>query len=109
MKKYRIVGINGEKCPRCNEPSEIREHFGITDQELQKAFYYTRWYNCRNQQCQTTIFFNDDFKVINRNKKFKKFQKAQRSWAERQEQDNHIYDLWKSAVAKEEPPKVEWL
>ena len=67
-KNVKIVSLDGPPCPRCRCPTEIREHERITEKELAKQFYYSRWYNCGNAKCQTTIVHADEFKVWNENK-----------------------------------------
>jgi hypothetical protein len=62
-KNTRIVGFDGPPCRRCGRPTEIREHERITEKELAKPSYYTRWYNCRNQNCRTTLIMPPEFKV----------------------------------------------
>ena len=63
----RIVGNDGEPCPRCGRLSEIREHKGITPKLLRQPFYFSRWFNCTHGDCRTTIFMLDEFKVYNDN------------------------------------------
>jgi hypothetical protein len=62
-KNMKIVSFDGPPCPRCGCPTEIREHERITEKELARPFYYSRWYNCRNEKCQTNIIHADEFKV----------------------------------------------
>lgn len=64
----KIVGLDGPPCPRCGCPTEIREHERITEKELAKPFYYSRWYICRNRDCTTTNIMPQEFKVWNENK-----------------------------------------
>jgi len=67
-KNTKIVSLDGPPCPRCGGPTEIREHERITEKELAKQFYYSRWYNCPNQDCITTTIMPDEFKVRNESK-----------------------------------------
>jgi hypothetical protein len=62
-KNTKIVSLNGPPCPRCGCPTEIREHERITEKELAKQFYYSRWHNCPNRKCKTTIIHAVEFKV----------------------------------------------
>ena len=64
-KNTKIVSLNGPPCPRCGCPTEIREHERITEKELAKQFYYSRWHNCPNQDCQTKQIMPPEFKVWN--------------------------------------------
>jgi hypothetical protein len=62
-KRTRIVGRDGDPCPRCQQPTEIREHTTITEKELSRPFYYRRWFNCTNPRCRTTLVMPERFKV----------------------------------------------
>ena len=64
-KNTKIVSLNGPPCPRCGCPTEIREHERITEKELAKQFYYSRWYNCPSEDCQTKQIMPPEFKVWN--------------------------------------------
>jgi hypothetical protein len=68
-KNTKIVSLNGPPCPRCGRATEIREHERITEKELARPFYYSRWYNCpnQNQDCKTTTIMPDEFKVWSEN------------------------------------------
>jgi hypothetical protein len=59
----KIVGQDGPNCPRCERPTEIREHAFITTKMLQQPFYYSRWYNCTNKGCITTLIMPKEFMV----------------------------------------------
>jgi hypothetical protein len=37
--------------------------------QLRQPFYYTRWFNCTNKACKTTLIMRDEFKVENNNEK----------------------------------------
>jgi hypothetical protein len=54
-KKYVVVGHDGDPCPRCGRPTQIREHKSIEPRHLQQSFYYTRWFNCTASDCRTTL------------------------------------------------------
>lgn len=66
-KTYRSLGVSDTPCPRCGELAEAREHLEIKDKQLKQPFYFTKWFNCTNNTCQTTIFMKDEFKVFNPN------------------------------------------
>jgi hypothetical protein len=34
MSNHKVVGMNGDPCPRCGEPTQIREHTEITAKHL---------------------------------------------------------------------------
>jgi hypothetical protein len=65
-RSYRVVGHDGMPCPRCGEPTEIREHTEITKQHLRQPFYFSRWFYCRNHECKVTLHMVEQFKVWNR-------------------------------------------
>jgi hypothetical protein len=54
-RKFRIVPGDGDPCPRCGQPTQIREHKAVADRELARPFYYSRWFNCTNASCKTTL------------------------------------------------------
>jgi hypothetical protein len=64
-RNMKIIGIDGPPCPRCGGSTEIRERKRITEKEMARPFYYTRWYNCRNRDCTTTQIMPDEFRVWN--------------------------------------------
>jgi hypothetical protein len=55
----------GSFCPRCAQPSQIREHVAIAAKELGKSFYFTRWFYCLNPDCQTKRFYVPGYQVRN--------------------------------------------
>jgi hypothetical protein len=59
------VGLDGPKCPRCNKPTQIREHQRIGPKQLRRRFYFRRWFFCMNMDCRTTLIMRDEFKVWN--------------------------------------------
>jgi len=64
LKAHRkTVPGQGDPCPRCGMPTEIREHDGLRDKHLRQPFYYTRWFYCTNKQCKTTMIMPDRYKV----------------------------------------------
>jgi hypothetical protein len=65
MSRHKVVGHNGDPCPRCGKPTEIREHTEIGERELRRPFYYSRWFNCTNKRCKTTLIMPERFKVLN--------------------------------------------
>jgi hypothetical protein len=54
----------GDPCPRCGRPMQIREHCRITEKQLRQPFYYSRWFLCCNPRCRTTLFMPERFKVV---------------------------------------------
>jgi hypothetical protein len=63
--KTIMIPGDGDPCPRCGVPTQIREHDGIGDKQLRQPFYYTRWFCCMNQSCKTTQVMPERHKVMN--------------------------------------------
>jgi hypothetical protein len=61
-----VIGISGPPCHRCKLPTEVRAHRAITDKELQRPFYCSRWFICRNKRCKTTVITPPEFWVWNK-------------------------------------------
>lgn len=59
------MGLDGDPCPRCGFPTEIREHDKVREKQLRQPFYYTRWFYCHNRQCRTTLIMPKEFIVWN--------------------------------------------
>lgn len=63
--KNRVcISTDGRPCPRCKQPTHVYEHEKITDHELRRPFYYSRWYKCVNPSCITTMIMPEQFKVL---------------------------------------------
>ena len=60
----RIVAGDGDPCPRCDVPMQIREYSNLTDKHLHRPCFYTRWFCCRNKSCCTTLVMPERYKVI---------------------------------------------
>jgi len=52
---WRIVPGDGDPCPRCGQPTQIREHKAITERLLERPSYYSRWFMCTNATCPATL------------------------------------------------------
>lgn len=63
--KSATIGANGIPCPRCGQPTEIKEHVEIGARQRRQPFYYSRWFNCANAECATTLIMRDEFRVFN--------------------------------------------
>jgi hypothetical protein len=64
-KKTIIVAGDGDPCPRCARPTQIREHVAVTDKQLAKPYYFSRWFVCTNADCKTTLIMAERFRVVN--------------------------------------------
>jgi hypothetical protein len=65
MKRHVVIAGEGDPCPRCGQPTEIREHACISNSELRRPFYYRRWFMCRNPDCRTTTIVPAQYRVFN--------------------------------------------
>ena len=63
--KVVVVDESGPPCPRCKQPTQVREHKEIGKRQLCSRFYFVRWYLCTNRQCRTTLIMPEAFKVWN--------------------------------------------
>jgi hypothetical protein len=63
--RHRTVSGEGVRCPRCDLPTEIREHREITAKHLSQPYYFTRWFYCRNPNCPVTLHMSEAYKVVN--------------------------------------------
>lgn len=64
-KKSTLISKEGIACPRCGTTTEVRGHIAVTDKQRRQPFYYSRWFNCPNAACPTTLIMRDEFKIIN--------------------------------------------
>ena len=62
--RHVVVGENGDPCPRCGKPTEIRTHPAITGKHLAQPFYYSRWFYCLNPDCRTKQIMPDRYMVM---------------------------------------------
>lgn len=76
-KAYKIVATDGPPCPRCGKPTEIREHIELRERQRRAPFYYSRWFNCTNAACQTSLIMPPEFMVWNDNEAAHELQLSQ--------------------------------
>ena len=62
-RKPIVISGDGDPCPRCGVPMQIREPDGIGDRQRRQRFFYTRWFCCMNKQCKTTLVMPARYKV----------------------------------------------
>jgi len=60
-----VVPGEGDPCPRCRVPMQIREYSNLTDKHLHRPYFYTRWFCCMNKSCRTTLVMPERYKVVN--------------------------------------------
>jgi hypothetical protein len=64
-KSYVIVGNDGDPCPRCARPTEIRAHAAITETHLRQPSYYSRWFYCIDPTCQAKQIMPSRYRLWN--------------------------------------------
>lgn len=62
--KTKIIPGEGDPCPRCKKPTQIREHLEVLQSHLNQPFYYSRWFNCENPRCRTTLIMPERYRVM---------------------------------------------
>ena len=50
-RKPIVIPGDGDPCPRCGVPMQIREPAGVGDRQQRQLLSYTRWFCCMNKQC----------------------------------------------------------
>jgi hypothetical protein len=64
-KTHRVLAdVQGDCCPRCATPTQVRVHKQITDKHRRQPYYYSRWYYCVNPNCRTTLIMPERFRVF---------------------------------------------
>jgi hypothetical protein len=59
-RKCVVVPGDGDPCPRCGKPMQIREYDGVDEKHVRS---YTRWFCCMNKTCKTTLVMPARYKV----------------------------------------------
>jgi hypothetical protein len=59
-RKSIIIAGDGDPCPRCGEPMQIREY----EKQLHQPSFYTRWFCCMNKTCKTKLVMPARFKMV---------------------------------------------
>jgi hypothetical protein len=62
--KCIVIPGDGDACPRCGKPMQIREYDGMDQQQLRQSSFYTRWFCCLNKACKTTLVMPARYKVV---------------------------------------------
>lgn len=63
-KRRRVLDEKGPPCPRCTRLMQVREHKEVSERELRRPFYYSRWYRCMNGNCKTTLVMPPEFRIF---------------------------------------------
>jgi len=59
-KKFIVIHGDGDPCPRCGEPMQIREY---NEKQPSQSFSYKRWFCCLNESCKTTLVMPARYKL----------------------------------------------
>lgn len=62
--RHKIVGNDGDPCPRCGRPTQIREHIEIRPKQLAQPYYYSRWFYCAHTACETNQIMPPRYQVF---------------------------------------------
>jgi len=62
-KKSIVIPGDGDPCPRCGAPMQIREYDGCERMQMSQQFF-TRWFCCMNKTCKTTLVMPARYKVV---------------------------------------------
>src|SRR5215472_5138311 len=65
--KCIIIPGDGDPCPRCGNPMQIREYADLNEEQDRRSFFYTRWFCCVNKDCKTTLVMPARYKVLTNN------------------------------------------
>ena len=63
-KKCIVIPGDGDPCPRCGNPMQIREYADLNEKQERRPFFYTRWFCCMNKACKTTLVMPARYKVV---------------------------------------------
>jgi hypothetical protein len=60
-----VIPGDGDPCPRCGVPMQIREYAEASKEHPDQPYFYTRWFCCMNKSCRTTLVMPERYKVVN--------------------------------------------
>jgi len=63
-RKCIVIPGDGDPCPRCGDPMQIRECADLDEKQEHRPFFYTRWFCCMNKECKTTLVMPARYKVL---------------------------------------------
>jgi hypothetical protein len=63
--KSIVISGDGDVCPRCGSPMQIREYASVDEEQVHQPSFYTRWFCCMNKTCKTTLVMPARYKVAN--------------------------------------------
>jgi hypothetical protein len=61
--KCIVIPGDGDPCPRCGNPMQIREYAALNEKQERRASLYTRWFCCMNETCKTTLVMPTRYKM----------------------------------------------
>ena len=64
---YRVVNETGVPCIKCGKPTQTREHLFMREKHYKQPYYYSKWFNCINKDCNSTLFMREEDRVWNKN------------------------------------------
>jgi hypothetical protein len=50
---HLVIPGDGDPCPRCGRPMQIREHRRITAKHRRQPLHFSRWFCCMHDDCKT--------------------------------------------------------
>ena len=62
-RKSIVIPGDGDPCPRCGAPMQIREYDDCERKQMSQQFF-TRWFCCMNKTCKTTLVMPARYKVV---------------------------------------------
>ena len=102
--RHISIGKNGPCCPRCGRPTQIRKHREIGSKQLRQPYYYSQWFYCTDQDCKTTMYMQEEFKVWNDNpqgRRLRHLQQRRKRKASFGRSHNREQESWSAGGAAE--------
>src|SRR5882757_8167036 len=64
-RRFQTIAGKGDPCPRCGQPTQMREHAGpVGRKQATETFYYSRWFYCVNPNCRAKTIMPDRYRVF---------------------------------------------
>jgi hypothetical protein len=61
--KCIVISGDGDPCPRCRKPMQIREYVDLKEKQEGRVRFYTRWFCCMNKMCKTTLVMPERYRM----------------------------------------------
>lgn len=78
-----IVSKEGPPCPRCKNPTQVRNHDEIGAKQLSQPYYFRQWFYCENPDCLMRVWVLEEDKVWNREEYRLASRKLKKRWRSR--------------------------